>query len=77
MGYLTPRRKRDDEDPGGGTSLHLDLDERVCPQCRRTLPPWQDRCPDDGAAAVDRTALPPPIPPPPPHLLEGLEEDDA
>lgn len=77
MGYLTPGRKKDDEDPGGGSGLHLDLDERVCPECRRTLPPWQDRCPDDGAVGVAPTSLPSAIPPPPAHLLEDEPEDES
>ena len=64
--------KRDNlEEPGGGGSsgLHLDLDERYCPQCRTQLQPWQATCPDDGAAAVRRGDLPSAMPPPPAHLL--------
>lgn len=74
MGYVTPNDKRDEEQPGGGSGLHLDLDETVCPTCRRALLPWQEHCPDDGARGVARTDLPSAMPPPPAHLL--ADEDD-
>lgn len=68
-------KKQDFEEPGGGGSgLHLDLDERYCPACRRELLPWQERCPEDGAAGVLLEELPPSMPPPPAHLLS---DDDA
>ncbi len=72
MGVFSKRN--DVEEPGGGGSgLHVDLDERWCPQCRRSLLPWQDTCPTDGAQPV--RSLPPAMPPPPAHLL--ADDDDA
>jgi predicted amidophosphoribosyltransferase len=69
MGVFSKRN--DIEEPGaGGSGLHLDLDERYCPTCRRPLQPWQATCPDDGAAAVPRGQLPSTMPPPPAHLLD-------
>lgn len=53
-------RKRPSEDePGGGSGLHVDLDDRVCGSCRRELPSWVQRCPDCGGAPVLVTELPP------------------
>lgn len=75
MGVFSKRN--DFEEPGGGGSgLHLDLDERYCPVCRSALQPWQDECPTDGAAPVRLQDLPDSMPPPPAHLL-GDDEDDA
>jgi hypothetical protein len=59
---------------GGGSSLHLDLELRACPSCRRELHPWERECPADGTPAVARAELGTPgLPAPPAHLLE----DDA
>lgn len=63
------RRRPEEEQEGEATGLTLDLDERACPVCRRFLHPWQDTCPDDGAAAVARADLPG-MQPPPAHLLD-------
>lgn len=68
MGFVTKDPRGNEEQPGGGSGLHLDLDERVCPVCRRDLLPWQLTCPDDGAAATMRSDLPP-LDVPPAHLL--------
>lgn len=68
-------RKRVDQEPsGGGASLHIDLDERVCPLCRRDLSPWHTTCPDDGAATVLRGELPA-LNQPPAHLLRDLDDE--
>lgn len=65
------RDPRREEQPGGGSGLEIDLDTTVCPTCRRELHPWEETCPDDGAAGVAREALQrPDLPPPPPELLE-------
>ena len=75
MGFLLPQRK-DDEQPGGGHGLEVDLDLKACPTCRRELQPWQTTCPDDGAAAVQRRDLPrDDLPAPPAHLLADDDED--
>jgi predicted amidophosphoribosyltransferase len=74
MGVFARNPRTGEEQPGGGGSgLHLDLDERVCPVCRRTFPNWQSTCPDDEATLVTRAELPPLLTPPPPHLLADEE----
>ncbi|HWB72540.1 MAG TPA: hypothetical protein VG452_09995 [Egibacteraceae bacterium] len=74
MGVFSKRK--DQEEPGGsgGSGLHIDLEERACPECRRALTPWQATCPHDGAPAVPRAQLPPAIAPPPAHLLADDED---
>ncbi len=70
-------KKGNAEEPGGGGSgLHLDLDERYCVTCRRAVLPWQDTCPVDGGKAVALGELPPSMPAPPAHLLAD-DEDEA
>jgi hypothetical protein len=71
-------KKGDQEDPGGsggGSGLHLDLDERFCVICRRALLPWQETCDRDGGNAVALADLPSSMPPPPSHLL-GDDPDE-
>ena len=70
-------KKGDFEEPGGGggSGLHLDLDERYCPACRRALLPWMTQCPDDGGTPVALRDLPPRFPGPPAHLLTDDEDD--
>lgn len=70
-------KKGDVEEPGGGGSgLHLDLDERFCLVCRRAVLPWETQCPDDGAQVVALTELPSAMPPPPAHLLADDDGPD-
>jgi rRNA maturation protein Nop10 len=57
VGFLDPKKKDDDELPGA-SGLHLDLDTKVCPACRRECLPWQTTCPDCGETAVAPTELP-------------------
>lgn len=59
MGFLNPKQD-DDEDEAlpGASGLHLDLELRRCPSCRRELTPWQERCPDCGEAGVAASAVP-------------------
>jgi hypothetical protein len=57
MGFLNRNQQDDEELPGSG--LHLDLDVRRCPQCRREAPPWQEDCPDCGVGTVPSRDLPP------------------
>jgi hypothetical protein len=78
MALLTPDPRGDEERPGGESGLHLDLDEKACPVCRRDLLPWQPTCPADGAGAVPRTSLRAAgLAEPPAHLLADGDEDDA
>ena len=57
MAFLDPK-KQDDEEQPGSSGLRLDLDVRICPECRRESLPWQDTCPDCGVATVPPTELP-------------------
>jgi hypothetical protein len=59
MGFLDPK-SRDDEDDAlpGASGLHLDLDLKRCPSCRRELTPWQERCADCGEVGVAASAVP-------------------
>jgi hypothetical protein len=59
VGFLDPKQ-RDDEDEAlpGATGLHLDLDLRRCPSCRRELTPWQERCDDCGEVGVAASEVP-------------------
>lgn len=59
MGFLDPRQQEDDESLGGLAGLHVDLDTRICPACRREAAPWQGTCPDCGTATVPPRDLPP------------------
>jgi rRNA maturation protein Nop10 len=57
VGFLDPKRKDEEEEPGA-SGLHLDLDTKVCPSCRREALPWQATCPECGVATVPPTQLP-------------------
>lgn len=71
-------RKQQEQQPGGSSGLHLDLDERACPRCRRALHPWEATCPDDGEAGVERSSLTRvDLAPPPAHLLGEPDDDPA
>jgi predicted amidophosphoribosyltransferase len=77
MGVFARDPRKDQEQPGGGSGLSLDLDLQVCPACRRELHPWERVCPDDGSQAVPRTSLQrADLPPPPPHLLADPDPED-
>jgi hypothetical protein len=58
MAFLDPKKKQDDEELAGASGLRLDLDVRICPECRRESLPWQDTCPDCGVATVAPTDVP-------------------
>ncbi len=76
---MSPFARRADHDEGeqrsGARGLSLDLEDAVCPGCRREVPAWQATCPVCGAAAVKRAELPPAVDP----LLERLlaQEDEG
>jgi hypothetical protein len=57
MGFLNRKEQDDEQLPGSG--LHLDLEVRRCPQCRREVAPWQEACPDCGVGTVPARDLPP------------------
>jgi rRNA maturation protein Nop10 len=75
VGFVDPRKDRE-EDQGlpGAAGLHLDLDLKRCPSCRRELTPWQERCPDCGEVGVAAGEVQPDR-----FVLPGLAEldDDA
>ena len=59
MGFLDPKRDDDEDDAlPGASGLHLDLDLKRCPACRRELPPWQERCEDCGEVGVAAASVP-------------------
>jgi hypothetical protein len=59
VGFLTPNQKDDENEAlPGATGLHLDLDLKRCPACRRELTPWQERCNDCGEVGVSASAVP-------------------
>lgn len=60
MAFLDPKKNDDHDDAlPGAPGLHLDLDVRICPACRVETPPWQQHCPDCGAATVPPSEIPP------------------
>lgn len=63
-------RGRHEPGAAAGDEIHLDLDARACPTCRRDLHPWESECPDCREPAVLRFALPPLVPAPPAHLVD-------
>lgn len=56
MGFLNRQQEQDDELPGSG--LRVDLEAKVCPQCRRTALPWQETCEDCDVRVVAPEHLP-------------------
>lgn len=52
----------DDRDETGpqGQGLHVEVEEKVCRDCRREVPAWIRTCPECGGDVVPRTALPAP-----------------
>jgi hypothetical protein len=57
MAFLDPKKQDDDELPGS-SGLELDLDIRICPECRRESLPWQQECATCGVPTVAPAALP-------------------
>ena len=76
MGFVDPKKdNEEDRALPGATGLHLDLDLKRCPTCRRELTPWQDRCPDCGDTGVPAGQVQPDAFPLP-GLAALLAEDD-
>jgi hypothetical protein len=73
VGFLNKQQDEDDELPGSG--LHVDLDVRICPDCRTEAMPWQDTCATCGATPVLASQLPARSIALPSHLLEGLDDE--
>jgi predicted amidophosphoribosyltransferase len=73
VGFLDPKNQDDEDDAlPGASGLHLDLDLKRCPRCRREVDPWRAECPDCGEVAVHAGEVPGssfPLPP-------GLRGDD-
>ena len=73
MGFLDPDRHKDEDDGLAGSSgLHVDLETKICPECRREALPWQRTCPACGVPTV----LPKDLPPaslPLPHLDDDTD----
>jgi hypothetical protein len=75
MGFLNPKQNQDDEQlPGSGRSI--DLDTKVCPNCRRETLPWEQRCADCDVVPVAPGEVPAEDIPLPPGLAALAEEDD-
>lgn len=78
MGLMAKRTEDDDEKGGGGSSPWVDLGLRVCPECRRELMGWEERCPADGSEGVAQgQSQGGGIPPVPAHLLDESDPDPA
>lgn len=78
MGFLDPKRQTDEDDAlPGASGLHLDLDLKRCPACRREVAPWQERCPDCGEEAVGASEVPGTSFALPSALTEGLDDEVA
>lgn len=63
-----------DETGPQGESLHVDIDDEVCLDCRRDVPAWVETCPECGGDVVPRADLPAP------HdslLQRFLDEDET
>jgi rRNA maturation protein Nop10 len=58
VGFIDPKKDEEDEALPGASGLHLDLDLKRCPSCRRELTPWQERCADCGELGVAASAVP-------------------
>jgi rRNA maturation protein Nop10 len=58
VGFIDPKKDEEDEELPGASGLHLDLDLKRCPSCRRELTPWQERCADCGEVGVAASAVP-------------------
>jgi hypothetical protein len=74
VGFLNPKQlDQDDQLPGSG--LRVDLEAKVCPECRSTALPWQETCRDCGLPVVAPEAVPAPrfeLP----HLADDPGDDD-
>jgi hypothetical protein len=58
MAFLDPKKQQEDDELPGASGLRLDLDVRICPECRRESLPWQDTCEHCGVATVAPSEVP-------------------
>jgi rRNA maturation protein Nop10 len=58
MAFLDPKKQQEDDELPGSSGLKLDLDIRICPECRRESLPWQEECATCGVPTVAPSALP-------------------
>jgi rRNA maturation protein Nop10 len=58
MAFLDPKKQQEDDELPGSSGLRLDLDLRVCPECRRESLPWQETCADCGVPTIAPKDLP-------------------
>jgi hypothetical protein len=58
MAFLDPKKQQEDDELPGSSGLHLDLDVRICPECRRESLPWQTECATCGVPTVAPADLP-------------------
>lgn len=76
MSFIDPKKmQEDDELPGSG--VHVDLEAKICPTCRREALPWEARCPSCGVATIAPGEVPARDIPLPPGLRDLDEEDVA
>lgn len=57
MGFLDPRKLQED-DALPGSDLHVDLEAKLCTECRREALPWETQCRDCGGATARPSELP-------------------
>jgi hypothetical protein len=58
MAFLDPKKQQEDDELPGSSGLRLDLDLRICPECRRESLPWQQTCPSCDVPTVAPGDLP-------------------
>ncbi len=76
MPFLDPKKQQQDDEALPGSGVRLDLEIKLCPECRREALPWQDTCPTCGVATVAPADVPAssfPLP----HLAVDDEDDDG
>ena len=76
MAFLDPKKQQQEDDALPGSSgVHLDLDVRICPDCKREALPWEARCPACGVPTVAPSDVPASSFPLPAHLFDDEVTD--